>query len=591
MNSVDEIKSKLDIVDVVESYVTLTRSGTNSKARCPFHNERTPSFSVSSERQMYYCFGCGAGGDMINFVERIEGVDFYGAMKILADRAGVTFEPITPEKRNEKDTLYELLEEACLYYSTRLEGAAPVQSYLNGRGVSEASISVWRLGYAPSEWRALYEHLSAKGYADDDLITAGLVKRSGKPSTGSPRLYDTFRDRIVFPIKDPAGRVIAFSGRIFQETDDAPKYLNSPDTPIFHKSNVLYGLDRAKQAIRQMDFTTLVEGQMDLVLSHQRGFQNTVATSGTAITRDHLSRLNRLSQKLMLAFDGDSAGVSAVQKSAGIALALGMDVKVAVAPAGEDPADVLVRDPAEWKAILGGAKPVVTFLVDNVLAEAGSDTREVARRVAKDVLPYVAALPQASEQSYFITEMAQATGLREDALWSDLKKTTPATGSHGAEERASGSTASDSSVGVSPREETPAGRNRLTLVARDIAGLILWQQAKEDAQIDVAAARAKLEERLGKDAQTFLDTVADHPDAVFRIEQQYGESSITDTTVAELFRALDIELLVQRRDRVRAELRASEHNHDEEAIEKKMKAFQELQGQLDRMRRSEDEAT
>ena len=290
--SVQKIKERLGIEEVVSSYIKLDRAGANLKAKCPFHNENTPSFFISPDRGSYYCFGCGAKGDIFTFVEEFEGLDFRGALKLLADRAGVSLESFNPKdekNQSEKEKLYEAMEEATKYFENNLKNNAEVLEYLKSRGLNEKSIKDFRIGFAILDWRKLYDSLRSKNFSDSEIERAGLAK---KPDDQSKAMYDRFRGRIMFPISDSSGRIIAFSGRIIVDDGKSAKYLNSPETPIFNKSSVLFGIDKAKDAIRKNDFSILVEGQMDLILSHQAGFKNTVASSGTAMTDSTLSKEN-----------------------------------------------------------------------------------------------------------------------------------------------------------------------------------------------------------------------------------------------------------------------------------------------------------
>jgi len=285
----DQIKERLGIVDVVGAYLTLEKAGNNLKAKCPFHNEKTPSFFVSPSRNTFYCFGCGEKGDIFTFVERFEGLDFRGALKVLSEKAGV---PITFESqtvRDERTRIYDVMKEAVSYFELTLKNEGKVKNYLSERGLTTGTVQRFQLGYAKSEWNALSDQLIKKGYSEKEIEKAGLIKLSDSErprdkNTYKERYYDRFRGRIMFPIADASGRVIAFSGRLFPEEDGNAKYINSPETVLFNKSKVLYGYDKAKHTIRKANFSIVVEGQMDLLMSHQSGFPNTVALSGTALT-------------------------------------------------------------------------------------------------------------------------------------------------------------------------------------------------------------------------------------------------------------------------------------------------------------------
>ena len=421
--SVEKIKERLSIVDVVGSYLKLDRAGNNLKAKCPFHNEKTPSFFVSPERGSYYCFGCGAKGDIFSFVEEFEGIDFMGALKILAERAGVELEKYEPGKVEKKDRLFKLLEESTKFFIDCLEKETIPKEYLKKRGLTVKTIKDWKIGYANDEWHKVSEYLKGKGFTDEEMERAGLIKK------GDKGFYDRFRGRIMFPIFDTAGRIIAYSGRTLSKDENTPKYLNSPETPLFNKSKTLYGFHIAKQAIRKFDYAVLVEGQMDLLMCQQAGFTNTVASSGTALTLDHLEILKRMSNRVIMAFDSDSAGAKAAERAWMIAMSAQMEVKVAQIPDGFDPADLILKGldgkgkagKEDWKIILKNALNIIDFLLNKVLAEK-LDDRKLGIAVREKVLPYVSVIDSSIEKSQYIVKISDKTGIKEDALWEDLKK-------------------------------------------------------------------------------------------------------------------------------------------------------------------------
>jgi len=359
-------------------------------------------------------------GDIFTFVEEVEGLDFKEALKLLADKAGVEikYESGGDNSRQESDKLFEIIETATVFFENCLGEVGPAYDYLISRGLTPESIKKWRLGYAPKEWRALYEHLIGLGFTKEIILKAGLAKIGAEMGGRDP--YDVFRDRVIFPLADQSGRIIAFSGRAL-EKESIPKYLNSPDTPLFSKHEVLYGLDKAKLAIRKQNYAVLVEGQMDLVLSHQAGVVNTVASSGTAFTQGHLERLKHLSRRLILAFDGDTAGVTAAEKASFLGIALGFEIKVANIPEGLDPAAIAEVNPTNWREILRKAQPAPEFFLLRIIATEG-DGRKVGKEIVRKILPMIKLLQSTIEQSHFISMIAKQTGIKEMVLWEDLKK-------------------------------------------------------------------------------------------------------------------------------------------------------------------------
>lgn len=442
-SQVQEIKDKLSINEVVGQYVKLERAGRNWRARCPFHKEKTPSFMISPERGSYICFGCGEKGDIFTFVEKIEHIDFRTALTQLAEKAGVvlknTYQPKQEDKQKEEQ-LRDVCEDATKFFEGELQKRKDVLEYIKNRAVTDETIASWRVGYAPASWHALSEYLTLRGYSKDLQAEAGLAVRSaarsnlaqqGSTLLSSDSVYDRFRGRIMFPLFDAGGKVIAFSGRYFEDVQGAKnpptgggepaKYVNSPETPIFKKSRVLYGFDRAKNYIRKADCVLLVEGQFDVILSHQSGLPFAVASSGTAITPEHMNLLSRLSKRLVLALDGDAAGIRAGLKTAMMALSMGFDVKIPVFADGKDPADLAKEDPELLKAAVRASKPAVEFFLD-ALRPSARDERTYQRTVETQVLPLIAAMPSKIEQAHFVRLVAGRLGLPENAVHAEVAK-------------------------------------------------------------------------------------------------------------------------------------------------------------------------
>lgn len=417
---VEQIKERLDIVDVISSYLKVEKAGINFKARCPFHNEKTPSFFISPTRQSFYCFGCGEKGDVFSFVEKFENLDFKSTLKILADRAGIQLKNRVgseTENKDEKERLFIIMEEATKFYQNNLLAEKTASDYLKKRGLSENTIKKWRIGFAKDEWRNLYDFLVGKNFLIKEMIEAGLTKKT----LDADKYYDTFRNRIMFPIFDNLGRVVAFSGRAMKEDEKVPKYLNSPETKLFYKSETLYGFHIAKNYIRKMDYAVIVEGQMDLLMSHQAGIFNTIASSGTALTELHLKKIQKLSNRVVLAYDSDEAGDKATKRAAEMALILGMEVKKVSLPKGEDPDSIIRKSPQIWKEALKEAEYFTDFILNKTLKE-NEGSGKLGKEIIKNVLPIALLIKDKIEQTRFVKKISLKINVGESDVRNDMEK-------------------------------------------------------------------------------------------------------------------------------------------------------------------------
>ncbi|MEN9921713.1 MAG: primase, primase protein [Candidatus Parcubacteria bacterium] len=411
-HQIQEIKERLPIEEVVSRYIKLEKSGINLKGLCPFHGEKTPSFFVAPHRGSFMCFGCGKKGDIFTFVQEIEGIEFFDALKQLAEQAGVTLELQKTDSKEKKDS-YAILEKACLVFQSHLQKDIRAQEYLSGRGLSEQTIRQFRIGFIPDEWNLLYTELK-NSFDEKEILESGLVI---KHENG--RVYDRFRGRIMFPIFDSNGKVIAFTGRVLiPEQKDTPKYVNSPETSLFSKSHVLYGLNFAKQSIRKHNFVILVEGQMDVIMSHQMGYSNTVASSGTAFTQDQLQIISKLTPNLLLAFDSDSAGLTTTAKVWEMAINQGLDVKIAYYEGAKDPADTIKDNPELWKNIIKGSIHIIEF-VSRLIAKI-SDERKRIKAYQERILPLLRRVHTYSEKNFFIEKISTLLSINSAIIWSDL---------------------------------------------------------------------------------------------------------------------------------------------------------------------------
>jgi DNA primase len=417
MSVVDEVKQRLDIVDVVGQYVQLQKAGRNYKAICPFHSERTPSFFVSPERQSWHCFGaCGTGGDILSFVMKKENLEFGEALRLLAERAGVTLAEQRPEEEAERNRLREANEAAAQFYHRALlstEAAQKAKHYLEERGQDLKTIQDFQLGYSPSGWDSLCQHLRERGYRDEELLAAGLAVE------GERGLRDLFHQRIMFPITDIRGRIVGFGGRslpIEGQEEAQPKYLNTPQTAIFDKGSLLYALDKAKEHIRRQGLAVIVEGYMDAIAAHQHGFPNVVASMGTALGERQVRLLKRFSRDVLLALDADTAGQEATLRAVEYQDILGRDIRVVILPEGSDPDEVIRSDPEAWPALLSGAQPLLDYKFEAVSSALDLSQPRQRSQAVDELLPLLAAIGDRIVQAHYLQRLARLAQVREPAL-------------------------------------------------------------------------------------------------------------------------------------------------------------------------------
>lgn len=578
---VQKIKERLRIEDIISSYISLEASGANLRARCPFHNEKTPSFFVSPIRNSYYCFGCSARGDIFTFVQEFEGLDFKGALKMLAQKAGITLDYRNIKSDTEKDRIFLAMEEAGKFFEKNLPAEPKALNYLKDRGLNEKSITEFRIGFALNTWQELSNYLKKIGFSDKEIEIAGLAKKSEKDQKS---FYDRFRGRIIFPICDTSGRIIAFTGRILEDDGKSAKYLNSPETPIFNKSAVFFGLDKAKEAIRKNNFSILVEGQMDLILAHQAGFRNTIATSGTAFSDQTLSKENivsnlglvrRLSKNIVFAFDGDKAGISAILRATKIALSLGMDVKVADMGEGLDPADLIssANGIEKWKEVIRNSKHIILFVLDKKQKESGEDDRKLGRLVIQDVLPYVGFLESKVEQMHFIKKISDITSIKESSLQEDLKRVLKSIESEQKE--------------IFEFESNSLEFSRIDYIERKILGIILWQKEKESPLVNIEEYIKDITESTGIIFEEIIEKYKEKKeDMIFEAEIFYGENPRLKKDFTELVHNFKEEFFKEELGRKMKELQKAEIDKDKELSARILKECQDLNNKIENIKQN-----
>lgn len=407
-NTLEDIKNSIDIVELISEYVHLKKAGQNWKGLCPFHTEKTPSFTVSPAKQIFHCFGCGAGGDIFTFLTRYETLTFPEALNILAKKAGVTLKvsPKSAVRAGEKEVLINMHRDAADFFRLNIPKNQKASAYLKDRGINKENLDAFGLGFAPKSWNALLNYLTRKGYKPEDIKKAGLAVQGEKGH------YDTFRERIMFPIHDLKGDVIAFGGRSIDGSE--PKYLNSPETPIFNKRRVLYGLNRAKNSIKHNGNVLFMEGYLDVIAAHMFGFSNVVAALGTALTPDHGKLIKRFVEDVVIVFDSDQAGIKASKTAAGILLESGLEVNILSVPDNEDPDSFLRKKGREaFEALLKAPSHVVDFFVKH------GGKKHI---VADEVFEVVAKMPNEILQEEYITRLADRIDVDEQRVRERFRK-------------------------------------------------------------------------------------------------------------------------------------------------------------------------
>ncbi|MBI3963816.1 MAG: DNA primase, partial [Candidatus Kerfeldbacteria bacterium] len=418
-SQIDDIKSRINLVEFIGEYVKLTRAGTNYKGLCPFHNEKTPSFMVSLDKQIWHCFGCGEGGDAFGFLMRLEGLSFPDALRTLAERVGVKLRREDPKVASERTGILDALDRAASVYHKILleaERAEPIRQYLRTRGIDETMWSQFRLGYAPDRRDTLHTVLGKHGISAEMLFQAGLAVKEER-GTGS---YDRFRGRLMFPIMNVHASVIGFGGRTLHEGENIAKYINTPQTMVYNKSEVLYGIHLARQEMRRRTQAIVVEGYTDCIASHQAGFPQTVAASGTAFTFQQIQLIKRYTTTLLVAFDADLAGETATKRGIVTAIDAGMDVRVVRIPVGKDPAELIQRDAKLWAEAVANAAPFMEYFLAQVFGR--NDVRTVAGKklAAAELLPILARIPDRIEQTHYLQQVGRRIGVNEDILRESL---------------------------------------------------------------------------------------------------------------------------------------------------------------------------
>ena len=428
-SAVEEIKSRINIVDFVGGYVQLQKAGANWKACCPFHNEKSPSFMVNEEKQIFHCFGCGKGGDVFRFIMEMDGLDFKEALKILADKAGVKLETRGRSDGFDKKTLLDILELSVKFYEKQLwdgSGKNKILTYLRDRGLTDETIKNFRLGYAPVGWRNLMTFLAGRGHKTEDIMKTGLLVNKKAGGTQDSDYYDRFRDRITFPIFDVMGKTVGFSARVAPGGDESQaKYVNTPETAVYSKSFVLYGIDKAKREMKEKDFALLVEGNLDVIAAHQSDFKNTIAVSGTALTVQQLDIIKRYTPNIKMFFDMDAAGENALRRSAELCFSRDINVYIVTTREGKDAAEIVKKNPAILLKAVEKSVPAMEYFIVEIKNEVNISEPAGKKEAVKKILEIIRHFSSPVEKDSWIKKIAEDLDVEEKIIRDLASKNQP----------------------------------------------------------------------------------------------------------------------------------------------------------------------
>lgn len=583
-DTVEQVKARLDIADVISGYLKLQKAGASYKARCPFHNEKTPSFHVSPQRQSWHCFGCNKGGDMLSFVQEIEGIDFIEALRILASKAGVPMDERrgpSAGQRTQRQALLAVADLSAKFFEKQLwnsASGAKALAYLRGRGLTDDTIRAWRLGWAPNDWRALSGFLQEQGHRPEHIVGAGVAIQKNAPGS----LYDRFRSRIMFPICDANGQVAGFTGRVFGAevaVDGEPlaKYVNTPQTDIYDKSRILFGLDKAKVAMRSRDGCLLVEGNMDAILSWQAGAQHVVATSGTAMTPHQLKILSRYTTNLDFCFDTDTAGKTATRRGIALALAQNFSVRMLTIrdPECKDPADYVLKHGTAWNDVVASAVPALQYYYDEAVAAFDPASASGKKAVVASMGPLIRRLTSRVEQSHWIGQLATLLRAPQAAVEADVASVP--------DDLAIGEREPDAPVAVSaPVPSEPVDLTGQELLALFVRMPSLVPQASEVADLldprvaAVVAEPSMLDASYSGEQRHLVDVAAMRAEQLW---QGYTEQQLQEEFLL-LTNRLRERRLRERRADVERDIRQAEAAKDGPRLQELLATFQQYTTEL-----------
>lgn len=583
MDQVEEIKSKVDIVEVVAGYLPLKKTGRNLAGLCPFHTEKTPSFMVSPERQVFKCFGCGEGGDVFTFVEKMEGWDFRETLEELAKRAGVKLvatKPTSGGKLKEKlVAINNLCAKFYQYLLVKHKAGERARAYLKERGIPQPLWEKFDLGYAPDEWESLANFLTKRGYTLSDIATAGLM--IGRGAGSGSGYYDRFRDRLMFPIKDSRGTILGFAGRLLSQSQKEAKYINSPQTPIFTKGNLLFGLDVARSAIRELNEVVLVEGEFDVLSAHKANVANVVASKGTALTQMQVATLARLCERVVLCFDTDLAGDAAARRGIELLDLAGMTIRVVRLGKLKDPDEMAQKDPKGFRAAISSGVDIYDYFIDSAASRNNPKTAVGKKKIGQEILPILASISDDLVRAHYIGKLASILDLETSLVAEAVAK--------------------KSGLDVNETRVAPVkGASQLALEQYFLALLVfqdevvvnLMELLTSDDFSDPEAQkfwqflndiinRAK-ERRLAKILKTLPKDLADFVDRLYlvNISPEFADREVWAAQVGKVAKFVKRESLKRGLVEISGRLKAAEEKQDEKKVAMLLRQFNKISQDL-----------
>lgn len=569
----EQIKERLDIVEVISGYIQLNKAGTNFKGLCPFHREKTPSFMVSPDKQIWHCFGCNEGGDIFKFVMKYESLEFSETLKILAKRAGIELTKRDPKVESQLNRLYTVCEKANDFFVKNLKENEEAKKYLLERGLKMGTIEQWDIGFAGVESDGLFNHLSGLGFSNEDISLAGLaIKSTRKPNS----FFDRFRSRIIFPIADNSGRVVGFTGRIFkrEESKFEPKYLNSPENLIFNKRKILYGFSENKKNIREKESAVLVEGQMDFLMAWQSGIKNVVASSGTALSLDQLNSLRRLAKKLVVAYDSDDAGKLAAERAVDMAKSIDFQTYILGLPEGiKDLAEYLSEKKGEVKDLLESTFESNQYYYNLTFKDLDKDDLEKKNRAIRYFLTKISQTPSPIERSHWLEKISKDLDIKINYLEEELARV---------DQKKENSFSSE--VEEKELESKIFHKSRLSILSDQLLALAL---KKEELKLRLKEVKNYLSKEHLNIAELII-AGGDEPKEVFDkmgylnllIDYEFSEERDLEKEFYDILSQLKKEILKAEIEQKNLEIKKAEEEGDQEGLEKHLKAHRDLSNQI-----------